>query len=301
MIRLVLPPLCVARKMTVDSENIDNTVKISQTNKERERTFIFLKRCLCDMFWYICRSQIPRLDRHQCERRQSWSSLGSSVPAPQSWGLWLPGRVWSGTSCISALFEMPHAAAIAGTAKLVFILHFFLDWGYKAASVRGKSAKTRVHQSRSKSVLASDPFSASFQVKYQAFPDCGMVFETNLIILKLLRQLKMSKKAPGLCCIMHLSRDAAAGWAALKHLSPTQRRCCLHFEQHWAHKVIGDFLTGPDAFQRSLPILNILSSLAVCHHSNTHPPIHPSRHSSVCAQAGTQLSPLCLETTFQFS
>lgn len=121
MIRLILPPLCVARKMTVDSENIDNATKISQTNKERERTFIFLKHCLCDMFWYIYRSQILRLDRHQCETRQSCSSLGSSIPAPQSPGLWLPGSSWSGTSCISALtFEMPHAADTAGTAKSFF-------------------------------------------------------------------------------------------------------------------------------------------------------------------------------------
>lgn len=84
MIRLILPPLCVARKMNVDSENIDNAIKISQTNTERERIFILLKHGLCDMFWYIYRSQILRLDRHQCETRQSWSSLGSSIPLPRA-------------------------------------------------------------------------------------------------------------------------------------------------------------------------------------------------------------------------
>lgn len=83
-------PLCVVRKMTVGSENIDNAIKISQTNKERERTFIFLKHRLCDMCWYIYRSQIPRLDRHQRETRQR-SSLGSSGPAPRSRGLRLRG------------------------------------------------------------------------------------------------------------------------------------------------------------------------------------------------------------------
>lgn len=163
MIRPILPPLCVARKMTVDSENIDNAIKISQTNTERERTFIFLKHGLCDMFWYTYRSQILRLDGQQCETRQSWSSLGSSIPSP---GLWLPGSLWSGTSCISDASYCSHSRL----CKVIFFLHFILDWGYKADSAHGKRAKIKVHQSRTKSVLAPDPFSISFQDKKQAFP-----------------------------------------------------------------------------------------------------------------------------------
>lgn len=53
--------------------------------------------------------------------------------------------------------------------KVMFFLPCILDWGYKAASLHGKSAKMRVHRSTTKSVFASDPFRASFQVKSQAF------------------------------------------------------------------------------------------------------------------------------------
>lgn len=171
MIRLILPPLCVARKMTVDSENIDNATKISQTNKERERTFIFLSTASV-----ICSGTFTG--------HKSWGRIVISVKhvkvAPALAAPSLLPRA-QGCSCQAApgvapaAFQHLHLRCLTLQPQQALQSQFFSFTPSLTEEIRlllfmARGQKMRVHQSRTKSVLASDPFSASFQVKNQAFP-----------------------------------------------------------------------------------------------------------------------------------
>lgn len=259
------------------------------------------------MCWYIYRSQIPRLDRHQCETRQSWSSLGSSGPAPRSRGLRLRGSVWSGTSCISALRLRCRVLQPQQALQSHFSLGCILDWGYKAASVHGKSAEIRVHWSRTKSMLASDPFSASFQVKNQAFIAwLRNGFWGKLEDFEAAQAAQGEEESPR--ALQHHAPEQ--GWSS--RLSST--KASVAYTEMAAEDICSlastelmrwlGTLLDRGGWTKWPPVVPSSFNYSVISHC--FPPQKPlsiplSSHSSVYAQAGTQLSPLCLESTFQVS